>query len=318
MARKPRIHIPGGLYHVTLRGNGGQPIFFSDDDRYHLYLLLQQGVERFGHRIHGFCAMTNHLHLAVQVAEVPLSKIMQNVSFRYTRWINGRQQRIGHLFQGRYQAIVVDAGSYLLELVRYIHLNPVRAALVTDPLDYPWSGHRAYLGQEVLPWLTTDWVLSTFAKRAGLARKRYQHFVLGALGEGHRAEFHGGGVDSRVLGDDRFIERILGKPALSSTNPLPSLDEIERRVCVACGVLPTELASPGRGRKVAEARGMVGWLAMQYGFGSLREVAERYHRDASTLTVAARKVDSKVRASEVYRTQAKSLVCDAVEPCDDR
>ena len=146
MARKPRLHLPGGLYHVMLRGNGGQAIFFSDADRYHLYLLLQEGVERFGHRIHGFCAMTNHLHLAVQVAKAPLSKIMQNLSFRYTRWINQRQRRVGHLFQGRYKAILVDADSYLLELVRYIHLNPVRTGLVKDPLDYPWSGHRAYLG----------------------------------------------------------------------------------------------------------------------------------------------------------------------------
>jgi hypothetical protein len=100
--------------------------------------------------------MSNHLHLAVHVAEVPLSKIMQNVSFRYTRWVNQHQRRRSHVFEGRYKAIVVDADSRLQELVRCIHLNPVRAALVTDPFDYPWNGHRANLGQEVLPWLTTD------------------------------------------------------------------------------------------------------------------------------------------------------------------
>jgi len=127
MARKPRLHVPGGLYHVILRGNGGQDIFFDDEDRYHLYLLLQHGVERYGHRIHGFCCMTNHIHLAIQVADEPLSGIMQNLSFRYTRWINKKQARTGHLFQGRYKSILVDADSYVLELVRYLHLNPVRA-----------------------------------------------------------------------------------------------------------------------------------------------------------------------------------------------
>ncbi|MBQ0746546.1 MAG: hypothetical protein KBT82_09030 [Marinobacter sp.] len=118
----------------------------------------------------------------------------------------------------------------------------------------------------------------------------------------------GGKADSRVLGDDRFIEQTLGKPALSSISPSPSLDEIEQRVCVVCGVEQTELASPGRGRKLAQARGIIGWLAMQYGFGPLREVAECYHRDASSLTVAARKVYEKARASKEFRKQVNALI----------
>jgi putative transposase len=105
MIRKPRLHVPGGLYHVRLRGNGEQDIFSDDEDRYHLYLLIQQGVERYGYRVHGFCCMTNPIHLAIQVAEDPLSGIMQNLSFRYTRWINNKQARMGHLFQGRYKGV---------------------------------------------------------------------------------------------------------------------------------------------------------------------------------------------------------------------
>ena len=99
-----------------LRGNGGQEIFFTEDDRYHLFLLLQEGTTRFGNRVHGFCCMGNQLHLALQVSDESLSKIMQNLAFRYTRWINKQQQRTGHLFQGRYKAILVDDQSYLLEL----------------------------------------------------------------------------------------------------------------------------------------------------------------------------------------------------------
>ncbi|HDZ62059.1 MAG TPA: transposase, partial [Nitrospirae bacterium] len=124
MARKSRLHYIGAVYHVMVRGNGGQDIFADDEYRCRFHLLLQEGVEKFGHRIHAFCLMGNHVHLAVQVGEKPLSRIMQHLCFRYTQWVNSRQKRVGHLFQGRYKAIVVDADAYLVELVRYIHLNP--------------------------------------------------------------------------------------------------------------------------------------------------------------------------------------------------
>lgn len=165
MARKPRIHFPGAFYHVILRGNARQDIFFEEKDRYRCYLLMQEGTERYRHRIHAFCLMTNHIHLLVQVADVPLARIMQNLSFRYTRWANWRQGKSGHLFQGRYKAVLIDADEYLLELVRYIHLNPVRAAMAKDPFDYQWSSHRAYCGKETIPWLCTVSTLSTFGTR---------------------------------------------------------------------------------------------------------------------------------------------------------
>jgi REP element-mobilizing transposase RayT len=165
MARKPRLHVPGGVYHVMLDGNGGPEIFLTDEDRLHFYDLVEEGVDRFGHRIHGFCLMGNHVHLVVQVAETPLAKIVQNLSFRYTRWIHRRQRTVGHVFQGRYKAILVDADAYLLTLVRYVHLNPVRAALVAHPDDYRWSGHRTYLGLEATP-LAFDGVGSGAVRQA--------------------------------------------------------------------------------------------------------------------------------------------------------
>ena len=155
MARKPRLHFSGAVYHVMLRGNAGQSIFLEDEDREHFYALIADGVERFGHRIHGFCLMGNHVHFALQVADVPLSKIMQNISFRYTRWMNKKYGRVGHLFQGRFKAILVEQDTYLLELIRYIHLNPVRAKMVSNIDQYPWSGHASYLGRQVLSWVTT-------------------------------------------------------------------------------------------------------------------------------------------------------------------
>ena len=116
MARKPRLHVPGGLYHVIWRGNEQRDIFFDDEDRQRFYALLSEGVERFGYRVHGFCLMTNHVHLALQAGQDPLSGPLQNLAFRYTQAVNRKRARVGHLFQGRYQALLVDHDAYLLEL----------------------------------------------------------------------------------------------------------------------------------------------------------------------------------------------------------
>ena len=200
MARKPRILIEGGFYHVMLRGNGGDAIFFSDDDRVEFERLVAEGVTRFGHRIHAYCWMTNHVHLAIQTESTPLSKIIQNLAFRYTRWVHRRQNQIGHLFQGRYKAIMVEADSYFLELVRYIHLNPVRAGLVRNPEDHFWSGHDAYLGRRHVAWLTTEWVLSQWGTRINAARARYRQFVREGVAEGRREDFHRGNQAGQLLG----------------------------------------------------------------------------------------------------------------------
>ena len=119
-----------------LRGNGGERIFFNDQDRWRMCLLIQEGDERYVHRLLGYCFMTNHIHLAIQVRQVKLSRIMQNLAFRYARYLNRKHKRIGHVFQGRFKSILVDSDRYLKELVRYIHLNPVRAGMVNLPEEY--------------------------------------------------------------------------------------------------------------------------------------------------------------------------------------
>ena len=138
MARKPRLHVPGGLYHVILRGNAHQDVFFSAGDRHFFYELLAEGVARFGYRVHAFCLMSNHLHLALQAGDVELSAGMQNLSFRYTRYLNTRLKRVGHVFQGRFRALLVDQDGYGLALVRYVHLNPVRARMAKQASESNW------------------------------------------------------------------------------------------------------------------------------------------------------------------------------------
>lgn len=310
MARKPRIHHTGACYHVILRGNARQDIFFENEDRSRFYLLMQEGMERYRHRVHAFCLMTNHIHLVVQVADVPLSRIMQNISFRYTRWANWRQDKSGHLFQGRYKAILVDADTYLLELVRYLHLNPVRAGITTDPLAYPWSSHRAYCGKETIPWLCTDFALSVFDNDTGTARKRFGEFVQDGLAEGHRPEFHGrAGADSRLLGDDSFAERILGDN--EEIQPRRTgIRELALAVCRHYGASEEELS--GRTHRASQLRAMLAWLALETEGCTLTEVARLTGRDISTLSSAARKFQAKaatdartIKAREVIMKNAK-------------
>jgi putative transposase len=289
MARKPRLHYAGALYHVMVRGNSGQDIFADDADRNRFYLFLKEGVEKFGHRIHAFCLMKNHVHLALQVGEKPLSRIMQHLCFRYTQWVNSRQKKVGHLFQGRYKAILVDADEYLAELVRYIHLNPVRAKLVKDPEKYLWSGHRAYIGQENLPWLTTDWVLSQFGRRLRSARARYGEFVHYGRKEGHRREFHGGAEGGRILGSVSFVEGVYEKSEQREERA-ETLDEIIERTGKEYGLTEEEMSAPGRQRARAEARGMIAYLVREAPGLSLTELGKRMKRDVSTLSLAADKI----------------------------
>ena len=129
--------------------------------------------------------MTNHAHMVVEVGQVSLSRIMQNICSRYSRWINWQHKRIGHLFSGRFKAIMIDADSYLSQVVGYIHLNPVRARMVESCEEYEWSSHRCYVGTETIPWLTTETVLNQFSGNIENARHLFQDFVCGKQEEGH-------------------------------------------------------------------------------------------------------------------------------------
>lgn len=298
MARKPRIHAPGGIYHVMLRGNGGQSIFGSRDDHRYFCLLLNENVFRYNCRIHGFCLMTNHVHLIIQVGETSLSKIMQNLAFRYTRWVNKKGKRFGHLFQGRYKAILVDIDKYLIGLVRYVHLNPVRSGLVKDPADYYWSGHRAYIGDDSIPWLTTDFVLSFFGKRLKNCQKKYGEFVLSALQAGHNDLFYGNDKDSRVLGDDRFIEQVTGKKI--ETVKI-SLERIIKIVCEQNKITEKELTENNRNRMLAECRGIICWLAKKFDVASLSKIGISFNRDITTLSRIVNKIEKRVREDEDYK-----------------
>ena len=154
MPRRPRLHVPGAFYHVTLRGNHRQDIFFTSKHREFLNGIVATVIERFAARLHAYCWMSNHIHMLIQVSDVPLGRIILRIASPYARAVQAELSTTGHLFERRYHAVLVDADEYLLGLLRYMHMNPVRAGMVNHPADYPWSSHHVYLGSREESWVT--------------------------------------------------------------------------------------------------------------------------------------------------------------------
>jgi len=307
MARKPRIHFPGALYHVILRGNGGMSVFVDDNDRYRFFFLLQEGIERFRHRVYAYCLMDNHIHLAIQVGEVPLSRIMQNLSFRFTRWINWRHERTGHLFQGRFKAILVETDEYLLQLVAYLHLNPVRAGVVNEPLDYRWSSHRALMGKELIPWLSIDPILAKLSSNRSEARIKLAEFVSSHIPLGHRRDFHGvGSKDSRILGEDRFLNDVL-KQADQQPLKQPDIETCIRLVTQYFDCKIDSLRKPGRQQKESRIRAFLAWVVREHSSTNLTELANWLNRDVSTLSSAATRLVAKANQQPEIRQDMDQL-----------
>ncbi len=178
MSRPLRIELSGGLYHVTSRGDRREDIYHDDADRLAWLEVLAQCCERFNWAIHAWCQMSNHYHLIVETAEANLSAGMRQLNRVYTQSVNRRHRRVGHVFQGRYKAILVERDSYLLELSRYVVLNPVRAAMVGHARQWKWSSYRAMVGEDVRPpWLNTEWILGQFGAQRARQITRYVEFV---------------------------------------------------------------------------------------------------------------------------------------------
>ncbi len=206
MARPLRIEYPGALYHVTARGNARQAIYKDDADRRAFLNVLEAVVERFNWLCHAYCLMGNHYHLLIETPDGNLSKGMRELNGRYTQAFNRRHRRVGHLFQGRFKAILIEREGYLLELCRYVVLNPVRARMARSPDKYKWSSYRATAGQGRAPsFLTTDWVLAQFAKRRPEAQRRYRRFVREGLGAPSPWDALKGQV---LLGSEAFTRRL--------------------------------------------------------------------------------------------------------------
>ncbi len=227
MARPLRIEYAGALYHVTSRGDRQEDICHDDEDRLVWLDVFSQVCSRFNWRCHAWCLMDNHYHILVETADGNLSQGMRQLNGVYTQRSNRKYSRVGHVFQGRYKAILVQKDGYLLELSRYVVLNPVRAGMVKDVHEWPWSSYGAMIGESPSPvWLETDWVLACFDKLRKRAIVRYIDFVRAGIGlspvwEGLKYQMY--------LGNDEFVESMRHKFDDSKKGSLKEISRLQRR-----------------------------------------------------------------------------------------
>ena len=287
MPRQPRLDAPGVLHHVMVRGLERRAIFPDDTDHAAFVARVAALATAGAWTVYAWALVGTHAHLLVRTGTRPLARSMRSLLTGYAGAFNRRHHRTGHLFQNRYKSIVVEEAPYLLELVRYLHLNPLRAGLVPDLRTlarYPWTGHSALLGTVPRPWQATAAILGQFARRPARARAAYQAFVADGVRQGRRPELQGGGllrsaggwaaVQALRRGREAYLgdERVLGGPAFvqalrarldAAAPPAPArvaLATLVRRVCRQAGIAPETLTPGGRRRAVTRARAGIAYL----------------------------------------------------------
>lgn len=283
MARPLRIEYEGAVYHITSRGNAGQKIFHDHADRQVFLDLLLSIVERFNWRCHAYCLMGNHYHLVIETPEGNLSRGMRQLNGVYTQRFNRSHGTGGHLFQGRYKAILVEKDSYLLAVCRYVVLNPVRAGLVRGPGQWKWSSYRATVGRAASPrFLSVDWLLSQFGKNRAEARAEYRWFVSAGKAKDPPWKKLKGQI---LLGSADFVEKL--EATLKRRERVLEIPRVQRYA--ARPPLEALLVFGKTGARTARDKAIQEAYA-KYGY-TLREIAEHLGVHYSTVSRALRRTE---------------------------
>ncbi len=300
MGRPLRITYAGAHYHVTSRGNEQKDIFKSRRDREKFLSYLESSVTRYGAAIHAYCLMTNHYHLLLETPVGNLPEIMRHINGAYTNYYNTKRKRSGHLFQGRDKAILIEADEYLMELSRYIHLNPVRCGIVEKPEAHPWSSYNDYIGARPAPgWLRMDMLSAHFGDC-----KKYRQFVEEMLGKEYESPLQQA-VASTLLGSEPFVQEIMAT----------HLDgkQVERDVPAI-----RELSKPRKIEMILEnVRGALGdaeleqkvciYLAHRYSGARLKELGEYFVKKDSAIAQTTRRLIGEMAGDVKLKKLVDSL-----------
>jgi len=291
MPRQKRLDAPGILHHVISRGIDKTEIFKDSADREEFLNRLASGIEKTGCRCYAWSLMPNHLHLLIRTGGSSLSDLMRRVLTGFAQYVNRRRHRHGHLFQNRYKSIVCQEDTYFLELVRYIHLNPIRGELIftMGELDsYPWTGHSVLVGRKKRAWQSLDELLLWFASQQRVAIRKYREFVREGMNMGRRSDLTGGGLrrsaggwerikafrgmkeywrgDERILGDGEFVRTVLklaGEEMKRKEKLLRegwTLDRLVKSICEIMRVDPNDLRKKGRASDLSGAQGLIAYF----------------------------------------------------------
>lgn len=287
MPRKARIDVAGQLYHVIARGNERGKIFLEEEDYENFIGRLRSGLNITGNKCLAWCLIPNHFHLVILRGKRPLSDLMRRLMTGYVVSFNITHKRVGHLFQNRYKAIMCEEEEYLLELVSYIHLNPLRAKLVRNYEglgNYKWCGHGAMIGERSCDFMERDYVLGHFGGKDRMAVSRYEAFMRERIGAHKGGEYSGGGLikslggltnvlasrsageremfDDRVLGGGDFVEAVL-KESEGKSDAEVSVEDVRKEVEQKSGLPFKEISGRGRGREISRARALYCYLAKE-------------------------------------------------------
>ena len=322
MPRQARLDAPGTLHHVMIRGIERANIFRDDKDREHFLSRVGEIAKATGTQILAWVLMDNHVHLLLFSSSSGLPKFMRRVLTGYAMWFNRRHQRAGHLFQNRYKSIICEEDQYLLELVRYIHLNPLRSHVVRnlEELDrYPWSGHGVLIGKVRQDWQEKAYVLNQFGRGERQSVRAYRKFIEEGKGLGRRPELVGGGLvrslggwskvlslrsrgeeaehDSRILGSGDFVQEAMRDAEETIARQVRnrgrrSIDEIIGRMCEESGVSEMEIKSGSQRRRVSKVRAEIAcYLSRELGI-PMAEIARRLGVGASAVAMAIKRNNS--------------------------
>ncbi len=333
MPRHARLEIPGGIYHVITRGIERRSIFCDDSDRREFLQRLSNGLSQSGSTCYAWALMPNHFHLLVRTGKSSLSELMRKLLTGYAVYFNRRHKRSGYLYQNRYKSILCQEDAYLLELVRYIHLNPLRAKIVADmsALDnYSWSGHAALIGERDVPWQSTREVLDRFGRIKAEAQKKYRQFVAEGQSMGKRDDLIGGGLrrsaggwqgvqalkkakeywrsDERVLGNSGFVESMLriSDESLARREKLRqqgwSIDKLAARASELLGIKKEDIFKRGKQNNISQARSLVAyWGKKELGLSGT-ELAEFFGITKQSVSEAVARGEQLVRENGHYLT----------------
>ena len=345
MPRRSRIDAPGALHHIIVRGIDKKNIFKDDADKDNFLERLKNILSDNATLCFGWALIPNHLHLLLRTGSVPISTVMKRLLTGHAIYFNRKYRRVGHLFQNRYKSILCQEDAYLLELVRYIHLNPIRAKIVPDlkSLDkYAYSGHAAIMGKKKNDWQDTDYVLKLFNTKLSLARRQYREYVKRGISAGKRPDLIGGGLvrsvggwdalkglrkikaymkgDERILGDSDFVETVLKA----------SQDEFDRnyllkaggydfntvvdRVAEVLGINRDEVLSSGRQPHRVKARSLVCfWASRELGM-SMVELSKRLKISQPTVSQSANRGEKIARENKLNLLQSEYSTVQGTSP----
>jgi putative transposase len=313
MARKRRIEFPGALYHVIARGNNRQ-VTFKDDQDYKVYIdRLKRYQQRYNFVLYAYTLMPNHVHLIMETDIIPLSKIMQGIQQSYTCYFHNKYKTVGHLFQGRYKAILIQREVYLQELVRYIHLNPFKASLVENPDDYPWSSHQVYIGKINQSFVRTDLIFRMLSLDITKAQELYRQLIVDGMNNSYLRKFHAHEyIDTCFLGSSEFIEECKRKAKenidsdaekdeknlklLYDQMPIKkmSLDTLVTAVSTATGIPIECILGRSKAARISYVRSLFVYVAIRYAGINNKSLALFLARKDSSVSNMIRRFEEKI------------------------